>query len=51
MTLRTMKRKIWTDIERRIIPVKTSETLSERMHLTSLRNASPRHGRNKLRGL
>jgi addiction module HigA family antidote len=27
--LRIMKRKIWTDIERRIIPVKTSETLSE----------------------
>ena len=27
--LRLMKRKIWTDIERRIIPVKTSETLSE----------------------
>ena len=27
--LRMMKRKIWTDIERRIIPVKTSETLSE----------------------
>ena len=26
--LRIMKRKIWTDIERRIIPVKTSETLS-----------------------
>ena len=26
--LRMMKRKIWTDIERRIIPVKTSETLS-----------------------
>lgn len=25
--LRIMKRKIWTDIERRIIPVKTSETL------------------------
>jgi addiction module HigA family antidote len=24
--LRMMKRKIWTDIERRIIPVKTSET-------------------------
>ena len=24
--LRNMKRKIWTDIERRIIPVKTSET-------------------------
>ena len=24
--LRKMKRKIWTDIERRIIPVKTSET-------------------------
>jgi addiction module HigA family antidote len=27
--LRMMKRKIWTDIEQRIIPVKTSETLSE----------------------
>lgn len=27
--LRMMKRKIWTDIERRIIPVKTLETLSE----------------------
>jgi addiction module HigA family antidote len=27
--LRMMKRKIWNDIERRIIPVKTSETLSE----------------------
>ena len=27
--LRIMKRKIWTDIERRIIPVKTSETRSE----------------------
>ncbi len=26
--LRIMKRKIWTDIERRIIPVKTSETVS-----------------------
>ena len=26
--LRIMKRKIWADIERRIIPVKTSETLS-----------------------
>ena len=26
--LRIMKRKIWTDIERRIIPVNTSETLS-----------------------
>jgi len=27
--LRMMKRKIWADIERRIIPVKTSETVSE----------------------
>ncbi len=27
--LRMIKRKIWTDIERRIIPVNTSETLSE----------------------
>ena len=27
--LRIMKRKIWTDIERRIIPIKPSETLSE----------------------
>jgi addiction module HigA family antidote len=27
--LRIMKRKIWTDIERRIIPIKSSETLSE----------------------
>ena len=27
--LRMMKRKIWADIERRIIPVKSSETLSE----------------------
>ena len=27
--LRIMKRKIWSDIERRIIPVKTSETVSE----------------------
>ena len=27
--LRMMKRKIWTEIERRIIPVKTSVTLSE----------------------
>jgi len=27
--LRMMKRKIWTDIERRIIPIKTSEILSE----------------------
>ena len=27
--LRMMKRKIWSDIERRIIPVQTSETLSE----------------------
>ena len=26
--LRMMKRKIWTDIERRIIPIKTSETKS-----------------------
>ena len=26
--LRMMKRKIWSDIERRIIPVKTSETVS-----------------------
>lgn len=26
--LRIIKRKIWTDIERRIIPVKTSETIS-----------------------
>ncbi len=28
--LRMMKRKIWTDIERRIIPIKTTETLSEK---------------------
>lgn len=27
--LRMMKRKIWTDIEQRIIPIKTTETLSE----------------------
>ncbi len=27
--LRMMKRKIWSDIERRIIPVNTSETISE----------------------
>jgi len=27
--LRMMKRKIWTDIERRIIPVNTAETVSE----------------------
>ena len=27
--LRMMKRKIWADIERRIIPVKTSEAVSE----------------------
>ena len=27
--LRMMKRKIWTDIERRIIPVKTQETVSK----------------------
>ena len=27
--LRMMKRKIWTDIERRIIPIKTSDTLAE----------------------
>ena len=27
--LRIIKRKIWTDIERRIIPIKTSETISE----------------------
>ncbi|UCH22783.1 MAG: HigA family addiction module antidote protein [Deltaproteobacteria bacterium] len=27
--LRMMKRKIWSDIERRIIPVKTSETVSK----------------------
>jgi addiction module HigA family antidote len=27
--LRMMKRKIWTDIERRIIPVKSSQTLSD----------------------
>ena len=27
--LRMVKRKVWTDIERRIIPVKTSETVSE----------------------
>jgi len=27
--LRMMKRKIWTDIERRIIPVKTSAAVSE----------------------
>ena len=27
--LRMMKRKIWTDIQRRIIPVKTSETIRE----------------------
>ncbi len=27
--LRMMKRKIWSDIERRIIPVNTSETVSE----------------------
>ena len=28
--LRMMKRKIWTDIERRIIPVKTVETVSDK---------------------
>ena len=28
--LRMMKRKIWSDIERRIIPVNTSETVSEK---------------------
>jgi addiction module HigA family antidote len=27
--LRMMKRKIWSDIERRIIPVNTSETITE----------------------
>jgi len=27
--LRMMKRKIWPDIERRIIPIKTSEVISE----------------------
>ena len=27
--LRMIKRKIWTDIERRIIPIKSTETLSE----------------------
>lgn len=27
--LRMMKRKVWTEIERRIIPVKNSETLSK----------------------
>jgi addiction module HigA family antidote len=27
--LRRMKRKIWSDIERRIIPIKTLETVSE----------------------
>ena len=27
--LRMMKRKIWLDIERRIIPIKTSEAISE----------------------
>ena len=27
--LRMMKRKIWTDIERRIIPIRTTETLSK----------------------
>jgi len=27
--LRMMKRKIWTDIERRIIPIKTQETVSK----------------------
>jgi plasmid maintenance system antidote protein VapI len=27
--LRMMKRKIWSDIERRIIPVKSSQTVSE----------------------
>ena len=32
--LRIMKRKIWTEIERRIIPVKTSETLSENSPMT-----------------
>ena len=32
--LRMMKRKIWTDIEQRIIPVKTSETLSENSPMT-----------------
>ena len=33
--LRMMKRKIWTDIEQRIIPVKTSETLSENSPIVS----------------
>jgi plasmid maintenance system antidote protein VapI len=28
--LRMMKRKIWSDIERRIIPAKTTETVIER---------------------
>ena len=28
--LRMMKRKIWSDIERRIIPIKTSEPISEK---------------------
>ena len=32
--LRMMKRKIWNDIERRIIPVKTSKTLSENSPMT-----------------
>ena len=32
--LRMMKRKIWTDIERRIIPIKPSETLSENSPMT-----------------
>ena len=31
--LRMMKRKIWSDIERRIIPVKTSEVASENSRL------------------
>ena len=32
--LRMMKRKIWTDIERRIIPIKPLETLSENSPMT-----------------
>jgi antitoxin HigA-1 len=32
--LRMMKRKIWTDIERRIIPIKPSETISENSPMT-----------------
>ena len=31
--LRMMKRKVWTDIERRIIPVKTSDILSKNSHM------------------